>query len=291
MTNCSNLSDIELYKLCKKYGKNALLWRQKFIGLLPEVNRRKLYIDKGFSSVFEFAKKLAGISEEQVRTVLNLDKKFKDKEVLHGLLIKGEVSINKLARVASIATVENQEYLASQTKVLPSRALETLVRDERLQIKSLHVQRFLQENLPSVKNSPEQSCDSLGLSSEVRQRLIELQNKGVDVNTLLTEFLDKREEAIEKEKNEIAEEMASKNISRYIPTKVKRLIHKEHGKKCAVPACDKPAEHFHHTLPFALSQNHDPRYIVPLCEAHHIIAHSIDKRFWEMRQTAATQNY
>lgn len=291
MTNFSNLSDLELYRLCKEYGKNALLWRQKFIGLLPEVKRRKLYLAKGFSSVFEFAKKLAGISEEQVRTVLNLDKKFKDKEVLHTLLIKGEVSVNKLARVASIATIENQEYLAIQAKVLPSRALETLVRDERLQIKSLHVQRFSRENSTFVKNSPEQSYDSLILSPAVKQRLIELQNKGINVNTLLTEFLDKREEAIESEKNEIAEEIADKNISRYIPAKIKRLIHKEHGQKCAVPTCNKPAEHFHHTLPFALSRNHDPRYIMPLCESHHIIAHSIDKRFWEMRQTAAMQNH
>ena len=37
----------KLYQLCKTFGARTLLWRQKFIGLLPEVNRRKLYEKKG----------------------------------------------------------------------------------------------------------------------------------------------------------------------------------------------------------------------------------------------------
>lgn len=41
-----HISDKELYALCKKYGENALQWRRKFIGLLPEVNRRRLYEKK-----------------------------------------------------------------------------------------------------------------------------------------------------------------------------------------------------------------------------------------------------
>ncbi|MBI5754420.1 hypothetical protein HZA40_04730, partial [Candidatus Peregrinibacteria bacterium] len=66
-TNLTCLTDQNLYELCKTYGTRALEWRRKFIGLLPEVNKRKLYQKKGFGSIFEFAKKLAGLSEEQVR--------------------------------------------------------------------------------------------------------------------------------------------------------------------------------------------------------------------------------
>ncbi|HLG25330.1 MAG TPA: hypothetical protein VI588_00865, partial [Candidatus Gracilibacteria bacterium] len=66
------MSDEKLFRLCKYYGEQARAWRQKFCGLLPEVNRRKLHERKGFGSIFEFAKKLAGLSEEQVRRVLNL---------------------------------------------------------------------------------------------------------------------------------------------------------------------------------------------------------------------------
>ncbi|MBI4994924.1 hypothetical protein HZC21_04765, partial [Candidatus Peregrinibacteria bacterium] len=98
------LTDEKLYELCKKYGMAARLWRQKFIGLLPEVNRRRLYERKGFSSIFEFAAKLCGLSKEQVYLTLNLEKRFEDKPVLKRMLENGEASINKLTRIVSIAT-------------------------------------------------------------------------------------------------------------------------------------------------------------------------------------------
>jgi hypothetical protein len=125
----NQLSDQKLLDLCLHYGKLALLYRRKFIGLLPEVSRRRLYEQKGFSSIFEFAYKLAGLSEAQVKRALSLDQKFADKLVLRNALISGKISINKLARVASVATVGNQEYLYEQVKVLPKDAVETLVRD------------------------------------------------------------------------------------------------------------------------------------------------------------------
>ncbi len=87
-------SDKQLYALCRKYGTQALLWRQKFIGLLPEVNRRRLYEKKGFGSIFEFGKRIAGLSEAQIRLALNLDKRFSDKPALKAAFVQGKISIN-----------------------------------------------------------------------------------------------------------------------------------------------------------------------------------------------------
>ena len=101
------MTDEKLYELAKLYGRNALVWRQKFMGLLPEVERRKLYARKGCGSIFEFAYKLAGLSEQQVRTALNLEKRFESLPALKALLVEGEVSVSKLVRVASIATATN----------------------------------------------------------------------------------------------------------------------------------------------------------------------------------------
>jgi hypothetical protein len=130
------LTDAQLFHLCKKYGENARLWRQKFAGLLPEVFHRRLYEKKGFGSIFEFAAKLAGMSQEQVRRVLNLERRFEDKPVLKNLLINGEVSANKLLRIASIATAENQMDLANYVQVLSQKAIETFVKDEKNAIKN-----------------------------------------------------------------------------------------------------------------------------------------------------------
>ncbi|MFA4814962.1 MAG: hypothetical protein WC924_02175 [Candidatus Gracilibacteria bacterium] len=261
------MTDQELYEKALMYGRNALLWRQKFMGLLPEVARRRLYEKKGFGSVFEFAFKLAGLSEEQVRRVLNLEKKFSDKPVLRTLLEEGEVSINKLARVASIATEQNAEELAEAVKVLSKNALETLVRDEKSSDEN-----GLFKPLFEVKTVP---GHNLQLSEEVMEKLLELQEKGINVNEVILELLRKREMEIAEEKEAISEEMKPAK-SRYVPARIKRVVCKEHGTKCSIRTCYKPAEQLHHTQIFALSHLHDPHYLAPLCKEHHVIAHSIN---------------
>ncbi len=240
-----NLTDEKLYDRCKFYGKLALDYRRKFIGLLPEVNRRKLYEQKGFNSIFEFAFKLAGLSKEQVQVALNLDLKFADKPELKELFERGKVSISKLARIVSVATVENQEFLANQVQLLPKSSLETLARDIKTRLPG---QAFENQNgLFETKNVGEflraQRLENLKLSPEIIAKLSELQNKGLDINELILEFLKEREEKIENEKAEISAQTSAtensalakaKKPSRYIPAKTRHILKAEHGTKCAI---------------------------------------------------------
>lgn len=276
------LTDKELFELCKEYGTKALIWRKKFIGLLPEVNRRKLYEKNGCASIFEFAAKLCGLSAEQVRLTLNLEKRFWDKPILKALLINGEISVSKLAKVASIATPENEEVLAAQLKILPRSAIEILVRDE---VKSIPGNSNPQQNFEDA--SAEKWDSTLQLSREVVTKLIELQEKGIDINKLILGFLMEREEKITETKEEISASFQS-TASRYIPIKIKKILREEYGDKCSITTCNKPSETIHHTQRFSLSQNHDPKFLAPLCTDHHIIAHSIDVNYHRTRITHAS---
>ncbi|MBU0667546.1 HNH endonuclease [Patescibacteria group bacterium] len=303
------LTDAQLYGLCKQYGQQALEARRKFIGLLPEVYRRRLYAKKGFSSINEFAAKLCGVSEEQVRLALRLEQKFEDKPVLKMALTSGAISVNKLARVASIATSENQEYIAEMAKVLPKSALETLVRDVKEDTRtSLRCMRAVpghgnpQQSSMGVKSvewEAEKSVNALRLDEDVREELSELQGKGIDISSLIREMLDRRREELAQEKQKLAEkenrraemrEMATSREwrskpSRYISAKIRRQLRKEHGNKCTIATCQKPATIIHHTQRFALSQNHDPNFLAPLCREHHAIAHTIDQKYrqeWQL---------
>jgi predicted HTH domain antitoxin len=121
----------KLHQIFKKYGGLSLQFRQKCIGMLPGIFKQKISEQLGMS-IFEYAAKFAGISNEQVRVTLRLEKKFEDKPILKKLLNEGEVSISKLARIASIATTENEEELAEHVKLLPKSAVETLVKDIKL---------------------------------------------------------------------------------------------------------------------------------------------------------------
>ncbi len=277
-----HFTDEKLLNLCEEFGKRALYWRRKFTGLLPEVARRKLYERKGFTSIFELAFKLAGLSEKQVRMALNLESRFGDKPALKSLLESGEVSVNKLARVASIATTENEEELAEKVKILPQKTLETLVRDVRISDKSLRAQTQSRIILPNFQ-----------LSDEVTEKINNLQLQGHDINQIILQMLEKRQQEIEQKKEELAQEAIARNeakktklkpgeklkTSQYMSVKVKAIIKEEHGAKCSIPGCHKPAKGNHHAQRLSLVGIHDPRYIAPMCKEHHQIAHLIDLKY------------
>ncbi|MBU0667540.1 hypothetical protein KJ835_00300 [Patescibacteria group bacterium] len=86
----------------------------------------------------------------------------------------------------------------------------------------------------------------------------------------------------------MAEEVREKNNgrkpSRYIPAAIRRQLRKEHGTMCSIRTCQKQATTIHHTQRFALSQNHDPKFLAPLCREHHAIAHTIDGKYLEKRR-------
>ncbi len=305
-------SDGKLLKLCSLYGRRSLKWRYKFIGLLPEVYRRKLYEKKGFSSIFEFAAKLAGVSEAQVRRVLNLDERCEKEGLvqMRALLVNGEVSVNKLARVLPIATPENEGELLAKTTVLPNRAVETLVHD------------FNHEN---GFDKPKDEAKSvhvhmLNLSPETLQKLLKLQQQGHNLDQLIGEFLDQREQKIEEEKRAIVKEQEQqeyehewvkdwrevnrllygdlvarepdviKKPSRYISKRIRNVLYQEFGTKCAIPYCSNPSEQIHHTDRFSLSKTHNPYFLAPLCRGHHVRAHAVDQKV-QQKRTEACRNY
>jgi len=282
MNNLQNLSDKELYSICKKWGAAALNARRKFAGLLPEVYGRELkerekgrsWLQKrGFSCVHEFAAKLSGMSRDQVDLVLRLEKRFEDKLILRGALVSGEISANKLARVVSIATAENQQDILEKVENLSNRALEVFVKDFKNQ-NGLGKPRNEQESL---------HVQTLELDEDVKKELIEMKKKGIDVNQILREFLRDRKENLEQKKSEVAEkQMRDRDdraiigmpANRYVPVEVRRVVTLEFGNRCCVPGCAKPAENLHHEKGFAKDQCHDPRYLKPMCKGHHELAHA-----------------
>ncbi len=290
----SSLSDEQLFLLCKHYGTQAILARRKFIGLLPEIFRRKIYLKKHFSSIFEFAAKLGGVSKEQVDTVMHLNRKFERLPTLKNALNEGEISMNKLARIVSVANDENEKEIYEKTKILPNRALEVFVKD----IKNENENTEKHDGLSKPLFGQNLHVQELKLDEDVEKELIGMQEKGIDINEFLRNTLKKRKEEIEKEKTEISAQqnthaqvstgvsnkLINKPISRYVPIQIKRILNKEHGTICSVPHCQKPAKTIHHTLPFSLAHSHDPRFLAPLCESHHKIAHLANVKFAEMNR-------
>lgn len=129
--NIREWSDSTLYQKCKTYGFNARVWLRKFAGLLPEVNRRQLYRRRGYASLHEFARKLAGMSDYTVDKILNVAAKLEDKPALKEQLIAGSEGWSKIEKVAYIATAQTDEFWAKKVSNLTQWALEAYVQEFR----------------------------------------------------------------------------------------------------------------------------------------------------------------
>lgn len=214
MNNLEEMSDKELYAECKKWGRQALEAKHKFEGLLPEVNRRRLYERRGFETIYDFARILGGLSRDQVNRVFSVCRKLEDKPVLRKMLIEGQVSVNKLCRITAIATKENQEQIAGVVGTLSQKALEIKVREIKQQTVCPQTDIFENENgctkpFKGVRVEDPAVAVTYGfnlnkdiklmqiLSEELKDKLLELVEKGHNVNQILSELLEKREMEID----------------------------------------------------------------------------------------------
>jgi hypothetical protein len=290
------LTDSALYALCKKWGAEALEARRKFIGLLPEVHKRRLYERRNLKSIYHFAAELGGVGERLVDEVLRLEKRFEAMPTLYSALVKGEIGMSKLARIVSVAEVKNEAELCEKIRTLSRRAVDVFVKemgegrndavdsnslfgncveedDQRDAHHEAENQNSSQKPLPGHKSLSGQNFDYeilATLSPEVKTKLKEFIDKEIDINSILLVAFAKREAEIAEKKAEIGETSAK---SRYIPAQTRRIIKEEFGSKCSYRNCKKQAEQIHHEKPFAKHHDHNPSYLKPLCRGHHELEH------------------
>ncbi len=116
------------------------------------------------------------------------------------------------------------------------------------------------------------------LSEEMKEKLLELAEKGLDVNQILKELLTQRESAINQKIQHLSQKQAVKEAestpARHIPAAIQKTINEIFGTKCAMPNCGKPAEQIHHEKPFTKYKSHDPQTLKPLCKGHHELWHT-----------------
>lgn len=285
------LTDNELYRLCKEYGLNAKVWLRKFAGLIPEVYRRRIYKRKGFASIHEFAKKLAGMSERTVDKILNLSKKFEDKPSLLEKLENGSVGWSKLEKVASVATKETEKAWAEKVDVLGTHALEIYVQEfKRHGAQVAHEFFHVSHGEHSLPFHEGWKTFSFSISPQIEQKIRSLKQRfekekkqALAWNEVMAEIIkimdgkeglqnQKAEKAIRlcpdcvKKRAETAE--GEKIVTRYMPSEIRHTIQARSGGKCEFQNCQRPGEIYHHTRRFALRKNHDPEFIRFLCKGH-----------------------
>lgn len=299
----------ELHCKFSLYGRTAKEWARKCMVLLPEIEKYKVWREKGFSCLYEYAAKLAGLTKNQVNESLRIIKKIEDKPVLIGVL--EQKGIWAVRPVASIATKENEGFWAEKVRSMTKNELEVYV-------KSFQTLSGRPRTVGTGDTGVTDSCGGIGISgkdghaivmgisdkdsSAIVDRKIEIkiklspetlneldQIKGEDdYETAIIKLIKMRREQIELKKPEPV-----RTESRHIPNHIKKYVEERDGRICVFPGCTRKYRELHHANRFFSDNVHDPGRIFCLCAAHHSLAHrglidgeDLEPKFWKVKNRA-----
>gem|GEM_PF-415919 len=110
-----------------EYGRNARAWSRKCMLLLPEIDKYRVWKRKGFTCIYEYAAKLAGLSREQVNESLRVLGKIEDKPAL--MEVARDKGVWAVRPVSVIATKETEKFWAEKVRSMTVNELATYVRD------------------------------------------------------------------------------------------------------------------------------------------------------------------
>jgi hypothetical protein len=266
------LSNKELYKYSKLVGKTAKNWKNTFISLLPEVYKRRLYKQKGFCSIHEFAAKLGGITYGVVDDVLRLMKKFEKMPKLLELI--PEVGVSKLKTIAAVVTPQTAEIWGKRAETLSKSALETLIREYRKETST----KKLEEKSSSSRDIYTKKHEHFGMDLApetifqlklLKQKFEKEKGEPLCWNDVMKMAAQKLLKTVSRQKERKIKKTAcrTRTNSRYIPVELRR----KQSKKCVVQGCNKPAEVIHHPDRYSITKNHNK--LVSMCKTHHELAH------------------
>lgn len=249
------ISDKELWALCQKCGAEIRKWNKKFAVLLPEVDKRKLYKKHGFYSIYDFAKRIAGLKEETVKEIFRTYKKVEDKP-----LLKAEIETQGWAKVRVAASIPVEEKQAvKMIQALPKSTLQTYARE----IKSPTCKSRAGSDFQSITFKLDQ--ETRFLLKKFQQKLEKEKREPVSMNQALKTLLKKTEKPKKQPRKD-----STKQQTRYISVEERHQAH--NNGKCAFPNCNQPHTNYHHPDRYAKTRNH--KRIVPLCHEHHRLAHA-----------------
>jgi len=234
------MTDQEIHIQFSRLGKQSNHWKHQCKLMLPEIVKRQIWKKKGYSSLFEYAAKLAGLSRATVNESLWILRKLENKPRLKKVAI--DKGLTRVRPIIAIATEENDEELAKKARQMSKASLE----------------QYRKGITPGNK---------VRISIELNRTLVEKLKKLGDIEETLSKLINAIPIPDESEPEVV------RTSSRHIPVRIKRAVLKRTHHQCAYPGCTKKSTSLHHTQRFALEKVHDTKRLHALCTAHERLAH------------------
>ena len=144
------ISDRALLSGIKKLSKTERETVLSILVHLVEIDRRRLYVPLGFSSLYEFCREHLGYSESTAGRRVCVARMIRDYPQCYRALASGRVSMSNLDKISKIINSDNADALLGQIEGKSARDVKLLVSSRRPSsairdsITPVHVKRVLE---------------------------------------------------------------------------------------------------------------------------------------------------
>ena len=245
-----NLTDKELLQKTKELVREERLLTSKIIDHLCEIDKRKLFCDLGYGSIYDYCIYELGYSEDQSYRRIKAMRLASKEPLIKEKLDTGEL------------TVTNTNLLSGLVKAIPNISLNLVV--EKVQNKS---KKECEQIINSIKEDNGIKIDkriNLKIKKETHDELKKIigQFPGKDLDEVLMILAGKARE--EKEIVVKRKTSSQSKVSRYIPKSVKAEVINRAGAECENCSSTYALE-FDHIKPFSLGGTNHESNIRLLC--------------------------
>jgi hypothetical protein len=96
----------------------------ELLQVFDQVERYRVHLVRGFSSLFQYGVEGLGLSENVVYTMIAVTRKAREVPALLGAIERGEVTLSNARRIVPLLTVDNQEEWIRKARELSARKLD-----------------------------------------------------------------------------------------------------------------------------------------------------------------------
>jgi len=256
----------------------------KILDLLQKIDSARLYLETGYSSLFQYSVQFLKLSESQSWTFMTVARKSKEIPELKNQIDAGELSVSTARRIVPVLEKSNQAEWIEKAKTLTKSELEKEVsKISPHAFKRKEIVRSLSENESSVRFQI--SDEKLKKWKRMQTLMMSKKRKTLDlmsaIDELVEDFLSKEDPLLQKDKvtKSIPGSGQVHVAKRHIPTHLRRQVLKRDQGRCQFKSplgklCGN--ENFiqiHHLEPWAYGGRHSLDNLQTLCASHHSFGH------------------
>ncbi len=167
-----SISDRELLSGIRKLSETERRTVLSILVHLVEIDRRKLYLPMGYSSLYEFCTGYLGYSESTAVRRIKVARCLRDFPESYRLLASGKIAMSNVVKISGVITASNARGLLSEIEGRSARQVDLIVSRQRPtssiqdKVSPVYVRTVLQVCSGRQDQGPE-GARFLGLSEDV----------------------------------------------------------------------------------------------------------------------------